>query len=214
MAKGQRMSRTRIKICGITRPDEARFAAAAGADAIGLVFYAPSKRWVEIAQAQAIVAALPPFVTTVALFVDPEPVAVTEVLAKVAIDLLQFHGEEGAEFCASFGKPFLKALRVRPGIDLLQYASRYGRARGLLLDTYRADTPGGTGACFDWSLIPSSLPLPLVLSGGLRPDNVSAAVRQVRPWAVDVSSGVEASPGRKDPALITAFARGVLDGEL
>lgn len=208
------MNHTRIKICGITRGEDAEAAAQAGADALGLVFYAPSKRCIEIAQARVIAEMLPPFVTTVALFVDPDPQWVRAVLAEVAVDLLQFHGDEAPEFCTAFGKPYLKALRVRPGSDLLQYASRHRRARGLLLDTYRADQPGGTGECFDWSQIPSSLPLPLVLSGGLRPENVAQAVHQVKPWAVDVSSGVEISPGCKDVALMRAFVQGVRDGEL
>ncbi len=208
------MKHTRIKICGITRSEDAEAAAQAGADALGLVFYAPSKRCIEIARARLIVETLPPFITTVALFVDPDPQWVRAVLAEVPVDLLQFHGDEAPEFCTAFGKPYLKALRIRAGSDLLQYASRHRRARGLLLDTYRADQPGGTGECFDWSLIPSSLPLPLVLSGGLRPDNVAQAVRQVKPWAVDVSSGVESSPGCKDSALMRAFVQGVRDGEL
>ncbi|CAG0978276.1 phosphoribosylanthranilate isomerase [Burkholderiales bacterium] len=208
------MKTTRIKICGITRSEDAEAAAQAGADALGMVFYAPSKRCIEIAQARVIAEMLPPFITTVALFVDPDPQWVRAVLAEVPVDLLQFHGDEAPEFCTAFGKPYLKALRVRPGGDLLQYASRHRRARGLLLDTYRADQPGGTGECFDWSLIPSSLPLPLVLSGGLRPENIAQAVHQVKPWAVDVSSGVESSPGCKDVALMRAFVQGVRDGEL
>ena len=208
------MVRTRIKICGITCAEDAHAAVNVGADALGLVFYEQSKRAVSIAQARGILAQLPPFVSAVALFVDPDPLWVRTVLSEVTVDLLQFHGEETPEFCAAFTRPFLKALRVRPESDLLQYASRYRRARGLLLDTYRADQPGGTGECFDWSLIPSSLPLPLVLSGGLRPENVAQAVRQVSPWAVDVSSGVEASPGRKDAARLRAFIQGVRDGEI
>lgn len=186
----------------------------AGVDAIGLNFYRPSPRYVTVAQAAALAKLAPPFLSIVALFVDSTAEEVRAVLDTLPVDLVQFHGNEPEEFCASFGRPFLKALRVRPEADLLQYASRYSRARGLLLDTYRAGQPGGTGESFEWSLIPSSLPLPLVLSGGLSPENVAQAVCQVRPWAVDVSSGVESSPGRKDTSLIHAFVRGVRDGDL
>ncbi len=208
------MPRTRIKICGITNAADARTCAAAGVDAIGLVFYPGSSRQVEPAAARLIVQTLPPFVSAVALFVDAAPAYVRSVLAEVPVDLLQFHGDEAPEYCESFDRPFIKALRVRPGFDLLQYASRFRRARGLLLDAFRADSPGGTGEVFDWSLIPSALPMPLVLSGGLRPENVATAVRRVKPWAVDVSSGVEAAKGRKDAALIRAFVQGVRDGEV
>jgi len=207
-------TRTRIKVCGITHAADAETCALAGVDAIGLVFYPGSSRFVSIDTARSIAASLPPFLTIVALFVDAQPAAVERVLAAVAVDLLQFHGEETPEYCERFGKPYLKAVRVRPESDLLQYASRFGRARGLLLDSYRADSPGGTGECFDWSLIPPAMPLPLVLSGGLRPENVTDAVRRVRPWAVDVSSGVEISKGRKDAALIKAFVESVRNAEV
>jgi phosphoribosylanthranilate isomerase len=206
--------RTRIKICGITRPEDALAAARLGADAIGLVFYPPSPRAVTPAQARAIVAVLPPFVTTVGLFVNPRAVEVREVLAAVPLQMLQFHGEEGAAFCSGFDRPFLKALRVRPGVDLLQSAGDFRMAAGLLLDAWVEGLHGGTGATFDWSLIPRQLPLPMVLSGGLHPGNVATAVRAVRPWAVDVSSGVESAKGIKDAVKIEAFINGVCNAGL
>lgn len=199
------MQRTRVKICGITRVEDGLAVAQAGADAIGLVFYDKSPRQVELEQARAIVAALPPFVSSVALFVDPTADAVAAVLRTVAPDLLQFHGDETPEFCRGFGRPYLKACRVRPGLDLLQYAARFSAARGLLLDAYVDGEAGGTGQRFDWDLIPQDLPKPMVLAGGLDPGNVAEAIRQVRPWAVDVSSGVEAAKGIKDAAQIAAF---------
>lgn len=205
---------TRAKICGITRVEDALAAARLGADAIGLVFYPPSPRHVSIAQARAIAAALPPFVTTVGLFVNPEAAQVKTVLGELRLDMLQFHGEETPEFCASFGVPYLKAVRVKPGVDLVQYAARFHGAKGLLLDAFVAGTAGGTGQTFDWALIPSGLPLPVILSGGLDPDNVQNAIERVKPWAVDVSSGVEASKGIKDVAKIAAFMQGVRNAEV
>jgi phosphoribosylanthranilate isomerase len=205
--------RTRVKICGLTRVGDAEAAAACGADAIGLVFYAKSPRAVDIPTAQTLVAALPPFVTTVGLFVDPPEDLVEEVLAAVPLDLLQFHGDEAPEFCAAFGRPWLKALRVRPGIDLDREAQRYVNATGLLLDAYRAGVPGGTGETFDWALIPSVLRSRIVLAGGLTADNVADAIVQVRPYAVDVSGGVEAAKGIKDRDKIEAFMNGVRDGD-
>ena len=204
---------TRVKICGITRVDDALVAARAGADAIGLIFYPGSKRCISVARACEIVQALPPFVTTVALFVDPVENEVRDVLERVQPDLLQFHGAEPAEFCARFSRPWLKAVRVRPGVDLLQCATEYAGARALLLDAYVAGQAGGTGQSFDWSLIPRSLSAPVVLSGGLTPENVPHAVRAVRPAAVDVSSGVESAPGIKDAAKISAFLRGVANAD-
>ena len=162
-------------------------------------------------QARSIVDILPPFVTTVGLFVNAEAAAVRETLAKVPLQLLQFHGDETPDYCAAFGVPYLKAVRVRPGVDLLQYARDFRTARGLLLDAYVEGVHGGTGATFDWSLIPQTLPLPIVLSGGLDADNVAAAVRAVRPWAVDVSSGVESAKGIKDAVKMEAFMNGVCD---
>lgn len=206
-------SRTRIKICGITRVEDARAAVVAGADAIGLVFFPPSPRNVSIEQARAIAAAIPPFVTRVALFVNAAPATVDAVLAAVPLELLQFHGDETAADCARFGRPYLKAARMKPGLDLLEYLAPFDAAAGWLLDAYRADRFGGTGAAFDWDLIPAGLARPLVLSGGLEPGNVEAAVRRVRPWAVDVSSGVESAPGFKDAAKIQAFVTAVENAE-
>jgi phosphoribosylanthranilate isomerase len=200
---------TRVKICGITRVQDGLDAVRFGAHAIGLVFYAPTPRAVAPDQARAIVDALPPFVTAVGLFVNADAEVVRATLAAVPLQLLQFHGDETPEYCAAFGVPYLKAVRVRPGVDLLQYAQQFHGARGLLLDAYVEGVRGGTGATFDWALIPHSLPLPVVLSGGLDADNVEAAVRAVRPWAVDVSSGVESAKGIKDAAKIEAFMNGV-----
>ncbi len=204
----------RAKICGITQAADAAAAAAAGADAIGLVFYRNSPRCVDVAQARRVMAALPPFVTTVGLFVDAPPAEVVAVIQAVPIDLLQFHGEESAEYCRSFGRPYLKAVRMKPGVDLVQYAARYGDARGLLLDAHVEGVAGGTGTTFDWDLIPSGLPLPIVLSGGLTPGNVAEAIRRVKPAAVDVSSGVEREKGIKDAAKIAAFMQGVRNASL
>jgi phosphoribosylanthranilate isomerase len=205
--------RTRVKICGITRVEDGLAAARAGADAIGLVFWRGTPRAVEPAQARAITAALPPFVTTVGLFVDPDPEDVRRMLAEVAVDLLQFHGTEPPGLCRSFKRPYLKALAVFEQGDLLESAAIYGDAAGILLDAPPAEgLPGGTGRRFDWSRVPPQLPRPLVLSGGLDAGNVAEAIRRVRPWAVDVSSGVEVRgedgrpvKGIKDPARIAAF---------
>jgi phosphoribosylanthranilate isomerase len=196
---------TRIKICGITRAVDALAAARSGADAIGLVFYERSPRHVSIAQAKQLVTALPPFVSVVGLFVNAERTFVREALANVPLDLLQFHGDESPEYCAQFDHPYLKAIRVKAGVDLLQCASDFHNAKGLLLDAHVEGIPGGTGATFDWALIPKQLSLPVILSGGLDVENVAAAIKQVRPYAVDVSSGVEASKGIKDAAKIAAF---------
>lgn len=201
--------RTRIKICGITRAEDARIAVGLGADAIGLVFYAPSPRNVGVDQARAIIAAIPPFVTIVGLFVDPAEDEVTSVLRRCSLGLLQFHGDEAPDFCCRFGLPYIKAARVRANADLVQYLAPYHAAQGWLLDAYHERLYGGTGAPFDWKLIPRDLARPVILSGGLTPDNVGAAVREIRPWAVDVSSGVEAAKGVKDAAKIAAFIAGV-----
>jgi len=201
--------RTRIKICGITRVADARAAVDSGADAVGLVFYAPSPRSIDVEQARAIASAIPPFVSVVGLFVDPTAELVQSVLRRCPLSLLQFHGDETPDFCSGFGLPYIKAARVRQGADLVQYLSRYQAAQGWLLDAYNDRLYGGTGEAFDWKLIPHDLARPVVLSGGLTPENVGAAVRQVRPWAVDVSSGVEASKGVKDAAKIAAFITGV-----
>lgn len=200
---------TAIKICGITREQDALAAAHWGANAVGFVFYAKSPRAVTPARAAGLMRVLPPFVTSVALFVDADAEEVKHTLAIARADLLQFHGDETPHYCRQFGVPYLKALRVRPEVDLLQYARDYHDAKGLLLDAYVEGTHGGTGATFDWALIPKNLPLPVVLSGGLTPENVIAAIKAVRPWAVDVSSGVESARGIKDAAKIAAFATGV-----
>ncbi|MFZ2321134.1 MAG: phosphoribosylanthranilate isomerase [Pseudomonas sp.] len=203
------MSVVRSKICGITRIEDALIAAEAGADAIGLVFYAKSPRAVSIQQARDIVAALPAFVTTVGLFVNASREELNDVLAGVALDLLQFHGDESPAECESYQRPYIKALRVKPGDDIAQLAAPYAKARGILLDTYVPGVPGGTGAAFDWSLVPSGLSLPVILAGGLSAANVQAAIEQVRPYAVDVSGGVEAGKGIKDAAKIRAFMQAV-----
>ena len=196
---------TRIKICGITRAEDALSAANNGADAIGLVFYQRSPRHVNVAQAKLLAGTLPPFVTVVGLFVNAEAAFVREVLANVPLDMLQFHGDETPEYCAQFDRPYLKAIRVKVGVDLLQCASDFRSAKGLLLDAHVEGIPGGTGTAFDWTLIPKQLPLPVILSGGLDAENVATAIKQVRPYAVDVSSGVEAGKGIKDAAKVAAF---------
>ncbi|MEW6728192.1 MAG: phosphoribosylanthranilate isomerase [Pseudomonadota bacterium] len=195
---------TRIKICGITRPEDALEAARLGADAVGLVLYPPSPRAIDVVRAARIRDVLPPFVQPVALFVDPAEAEVEAVLKLIPEVMLQFHGSETHEFCASFGRPYLKALPMGKGGDPVNEAARHARASGFLLDSHDAGGVGGTGHAFDWSTIPS-LDRPIVLAGGLRPENVGEAVRGVRPWAVDVSSGVERAPGIKDPARMAAF---------
>jgi phosphoribosylanthranilate isomerase len=195
----------RVKICGISRNEDLSTACAAGADALGFVFYAKSPRNLSIEQAESLVKALPPFVQSVGLFVDAEPGFVRALLEAVPLDLLQFHGGENPEYCRQFGRPYLKAVRVRPGVDLVKYASDFSDARALLLDAFVPGVPGGTGERFDWRLIPAGLNKPIILSGGLNPDNVAEAVQTVQPWAVDVSSGVESAPGIKDAAKVAAF---------
>lgn len=202
---------TRTKICGITTVEDALAAVSAGADAVGLVFYARSPRYVTLEQAAIIARSVGPFVTTVALFVDPTPEAVQLVLDEVPIHLLQFHGNESPAFCASFQRPFIKALRMDGDVDVsaVEREFTYAGASGLLLDSYSTAAPGGTGETFRWERIPAMRRLPLILAGGLSPDNVIAAIRQVQPYAVDVSSGVEIAPGRKDSARIAAFVHNV-----
>lgn len=198
----------RIKVCGLTRVEDVQAAVAAGVDAIGLVFYPESPRHVTIAQAVTLCREIPPFVTIVGLFVNPSRAEVHRVVESVPLNLLQFHGDETVDQCEGFGLPYLRAARVRPGVDLLEFASQFPSARALLLDTW---TPayGGSGESFDWSLVPASCPLPVILSGGLTPNNVAEAIRQVRPVAVDVSSGVESAKGIKDAAKIRAFVSAV-----
>ena len=201
--------RTRVKICGITRAQDALEAVKQGADAIGLVFYPKSPRNVSAAQAAEIVSKIPAFITVVGLFVDAEPAFVQEVLSVVRLDLLQFHGDETASQCSQYSRPYMKAIRVKSDTNLVQYAADYADAKALLLDAFAEGVPGGTGLVFDWSLIPQNFPLPIVLAGGLNAENVGVAIEQVRPYAVDVSGGVEASKGIKDAAKIAAFMRGV-----
>lgn len=203
------MMKTRIKICGITRPEDARAAAAAGADAIGLVFYPKSPRAVTIEQAQAICAVLPPFVTVVALFVDAEHFEIEDVLAAVPVDLLQFHGSETPVQCNAYAVPYIKAIRMRDDADLFEAVRQYDSARGLLVDTFDPNEAGGTGEIFDWDRVPDGLDTPIILAGGLEPSNVGAAIQQLSPYAVDVSSGVEQSKGIKDADKIQAFMKAV-----
>lgn len=187
-------------------------AAALGADALGLVFYPPSPRFVAVETAQRIVAALPPFVVTIGLFVNAEPAAVRAVLSLIPLALLQFHGDEQPDYCAAFGLPYLKAVPMGAGAAVQDYEQRFATAAGLLLDSHGGEQTGGSGQGFDWARIPAERHKPLILAGGLRPGNVTAAIRQVRPWAVDVSSGVETAKGIKDAELMRAFLRGVYDG--
>ncbi len=204
---------TRIKCCGMTRVGDALLAARLGADAIGLVFTARSRRQVTLAQAREIVAALPPFVATVALFMDDEAALVQQVLDAVRPTWLQFHGSESDAWCAQFGHPFLKAIAMGEGATALSRLQAYPHAAGLLLDGHAAGEAGGSGRTFDWSLLPDSLAQPLILAGGLHAGNVGEAVRTARPWAVDVASGVESAPGIKDPARLEAFIRAVREAD-
>ncbi len=200
---------TRIKCCGMTRVEDARLAAQYGADAIGLIFTARSKRQVGIAQAKAICAALPPFVSTVALFMDDDAACVREVLKEVQPDLLQFHGEESDDWCAQFGHRYLKAIPMGEGAAALPRLRAYPGAAGLLLDGHGLGEAGGSGKAFDWSLMPTDLAQPLILAGGLTPANVAHAIRVAQPWAVDVSSGIESAPGVKDREKMYAFIEAV-----
>lgn len=203
------MASTRIKICGITRPDDARAAVEHGADAIGLVFYGKSPRFVSLDVAADIAAVVPPFVSIVALFVDEPANDIQRTLERVPIDLIQFHGDESAQFCQQFNRPWIKALRVRPGLDLVGECARYRSARGVLLDSWQEGVPGGTGKSFDWPLAAGPLPLPIVLAGGLHAGNVAVAINTLHPAAVDVSGGVESSPGIKDVQRIQQFITAV-----
>ncbi|MEM6580169.1 MAG: phosphoribosylanthranilate isomerase [Pseudomonadota bacterium] len=201
--------RTRIKICGLTRVEDALAAIAAGADALGLVFYAPSPRSVDAAQAAEIVAAIPPLVTTVGLFVNASESEIRQTLDAVRIDLMQFHGDESPAFCDQFSCPWIKAVRVRQASDIASTCEQYQRARGILLDSWDKGARGGTGTTFDWNLAQGQWSKPVLLAGGLDPDNVAEAVERVQPWAVDVSSGVEQSPGYKDSVKIANFVDAV-----
>ena len=197
--------RTRVKICGITRVQDALEAVRCGADAIGLVFYAASPRHVSVQQAQQIVAALPPFISVVALFVNATPAEIEAVLSQVRIDIVQFHGDETAADCERIKLPYFKAIRVKSDTNLLQCALDFSSANALLLDTYSEAAYGGTGRVFDWDLIPKNMTKPVILAGGLIAENVSLAIQKIKPYAVDISGGVEVSKGIKDADKIAAF---------
>ncbi|MBL4761832.1 MAG: phosphoribosylanthranilate isomerase [Methylophaga sp.] len=203
--------RTRVKICGITRRQDAEFAAEMGADAIGLVFYPPSPRAVTIAKAKEILSQSPLFTSVVALFVNAEPEDVNNCINALPIDVLQFHGEESPEYCEQFNKPYLKALRMQENTDLIAFSERYSSATAILLDSFQAGIPGGTGQVFDWSLI-NKVDKSIILAGGLTVDNVASAIQQVQPYAVDVSGGVEESKGIKSNMKISAFMQEVANG--
>lgn len=206
--------RTRIKVCGITRSEDAARCAELGVDALGFVFYEPSPRYIKPADTARVMRDIPPFVTRVGLFVNAPREAVLTALAEAPLHLLQFHGDEDEAYCASFGRPYLKAARMKPGVDLIEFAARFSSADAILCDAFVAGY-GGAGKTFDWNLLPSAATLgrPLVLSGGLDEENVVAAIRQVRPAAVDVSSGVEAAKGIKDHAKLKAFVEKVREAD-
>jgi phosphoribosylanthranilate isomerase len=211
-ARAVAAARTRVKICGLTRTEDAQAACRFGADAIGLIFYPPSPRGIGLEQAAVVRGGLPPFVTAVGVFVNADSEFVTRAIREVSLDVIQFHGDEDAGYCASFGKPYIKAVQVREGLDLHRFARRYSSARALLLDSFEPQRRGGTGNIFDWSLIPVDLGKPYILAGGLGPDNVAAAIAKASPYAVDGNGGVESSPGVKDPEKIEAFIREVNRG--
>ena len=198
---------TKVKICGFTDPDNARDASIAGVDAVGLVFYDKSPRNVDVQKAQEIIDALPPFVNRVGLFVNANPSFVDEILCEVPLDTLQFHGDESLLDCTQYQMPFIKSLRVRPDTNVVKVAEQFSSASAILLDSFNPSSFGGTGEAFDWSLACVDISLPIILAGGLNSDNVSSAIRQVRPYAVDASSGVESAPGVKDIDKIEAFIR-------
>ena len=205
--------RTRVKICGFTQVSDAVTAAKLGVDAIGLVFYPPSPRHVSIEQATKIVDALPAFVNVVALFVDEKESKIRELISKVSIDCIQFHGDEAPADCRVYNKPYMKAIRMKPGLDVLEIAEQYHDASALLLDAYHPGIKGGSGNQFDWDLIPKDCSLPVVLAGGLQVDNIRQAIQSVRPYALDVSSGVESEKGVKDVAKMAAFIREINEGD-
>jgi phosphoribosylanthranilate isomerase len=209
MIDGPGMRRVRVKFCGMTRAADARVAVALGADAIGLIFYPPSPRAVAVEQALAVLDAVGPLVTTVGVFVNPSASELAAVLARVPLDMLQFHGEEDPALCAGAGRPWIKAVGMREGVDARAAARRYAGARGLLLDTFSARIKGGTGRAFDWTLVPAELDRPVILAGGLDAGNVAQAIAAVRPYAVDVNGGVESSPGVKDARKMEAFMQEV-----
>jgi phosphoribosylanthranilate isomerase len=203
------MNRVRVKICGITRPRDGVDAASAGADAIGLVFYKKSPRSVNPELANRIIGELPPFITKVGLFVDATPEEINAVLSNVNLDMLQFHGDETPAQCESYAKPWLKAIRMAPGIDLQAEIKRYVRSSGILLDSSIPGQSGGTGQVFDWDMVSPGAPKPLILAGGLQQANVQEAIKRVKPYAVDVSSGVESAPGIKDAVKMASFIKQV-----
>lgn len=197
--------RTRVKICGITRAEDAQTAARLGADAIGMVFYDASPRNISIEQAQALARSLPPFVCRVGLFVDADPQFVKEVMESVPLDMLQFHGNESATDCDQFRKPYIKAIRMESGLSVSERMNEFSGASAMLLDTYSTSVAGGSGESFDWSLVPQERPMPIILAGGLHAGNVAEAIRVAHPYAVDVSSGVERDKGIKDADKMSAF---------
>ena len=203
--------RTRVKICGITRRQDAEFAVEMGVDALGFVFYSPSPRAVTIAQVKDIIEGLPPFVSIVALFVDASEEEVNNCLSELAIDIVQFHGDESAEYCEQFNKPYMKAIRMKEGVELTELAERYSSSSALLLDSYQPGIPGGTGQAFDWSMI-KDIDKPIILAGGLTVDNVATAIEQVQPYAVDISGGVEQSKGIKEQQKVCDFMQEVMNG--
>ena len=205
--------RTRVKICGITRIEDAAAVVQSGADALGLVFYPQSPRYVDIAVAREIVASLSPFVTVVGLFVNAAPEVIHRIIESIPLGLLQFHGDEDNATCKSFGLPFIKSIAMHDGIDVLSRMEQYPDAAGFLLDAWQPQSHGGGGKTFDWQFIPESSPGPLILAGGLTPDNVTLAIKSTRPYAVDVSSGVESGKGIKSAAKIAAFMQGVEDSD-
>lgn len=202
-------SRTRIKICGFTRAEDVSVAVQMGVDAIGLVFYPPSPRFVDVPKALEIISQIPAFVSVVGLFVDAQREEIEAILDKVPMDLLQFHGSENAQFCQSFQRPYLKAVAMGGGVELAALVTQYTSAAGLLLDSHAPGAMGGSGQTFDWQSIPQSIGPKIILAGGLDPGNVRTAIEQVQPYAVDVSSGVEQSKGIKDAAKMAAFIREV-----
>ena len=199
------MPRTRVKICGITNVEDAMAVVDAGAEALGLVFYAASPRAVAMEQARSIALAAGPFTVVTGLFVDAAPDFVATVLKQVPLQLLQFHGDESLAYCESFARPYMKAIRMRPELDVSAVIAEFPSASGILLDAYRPGVPGGTGETFDWARVPRGLSKPLVLAGGLSPVNVAEAIRATQVYGVDVSGGVESAPGKKDHDKITSF---------
>jgi phosphoribosylanthranilate isomerase len=199
------LSRARVKICGITNVEDARAVVDAGADALGLVFYAASPRAVTVGQAREIALTAGPFTVVTGLFVDADPEFVAAVLAQVPLQLLQFHGNESPAYCESFQRPYMKAIRMRPELDVGAAMAAYPNASGILLDAYRPGVPGGTGEIFDWARVPRSPGKPIILAGGLTPANVADAIKATQVYGVDVSGGVESAPGKKDHGKTTSF---------